>query len=127
MVALLELQKLDTGSDSESSAKKAAAEKLRTQIPYQILGHYDRLRARGKKGVALVRHQVCSECHVSVPLGTVMTVINGSDIQLCGNCGRYLYVEPEAPAPQPVPAPPKAKRGRQPKKKEKTNQPRASQ
>ncbi len=121
MHALLELQQLDFGSDLDSPAVKSAVEKLRAKIPPQIMGHYDRLRARGKKGLALVRdNKVCSECHMQVPIGTVITIMKGEDIQLCGNCGRYLYVvdkpveaaAPEAPAP---PSPPKAKRGRRPK------------
>ncbi len=120
MEALVELQRLEFGPHPESSANKAIAEKLRAPGPSQILAHYDRLRARGKKGLALVRHQVCAECHVSIPIGTVNTVMKGLDIQLCGNCGRYLYVELPAPAPvaapEPAPVASKAKRGRKPKK-----------
>jgi predicted nucleic acid-binding Zn-ribbon protein len=117
MAALVELQKLETGPEADSPPRRAVAQQLRGQIPAQILGHYDRLRARGRKGLALVRHHVCAECHVSVPVGTVVTVMKGLDIQLCGNCGRYLYVEPEPPAPEPPLAIPKAKRGRKPKQK----------
>ncbi len=120
MQALVELQKIEFGPAADSPTSKTAIEKLRTQVPYQIIGHYDRLRARGKKGIALVRNNVCAECHMAVPLGTVMTVIKGEDIQLCGNCGRYLYVLPETAVPvaAPVPAPAaKAKRVRQPKAK----------
>jgi hypothetical protein len=119
MEALVELQKLEFGPHFESSAVKAQAEALRVKVPPQILGHYDRLRARGKKGLALVRNQVCTECHVSIPIGTVITVMKGLDIQLCGNCGRYLFVEdkPVEPPPPAPPAPAKAKRGRKPKVK----------
>jgi predicted nucleic acid-binding Zn-ribbon protein len=119
MEALVRLQKIELGTDAESPAAQAAAEKLRAEVPAQILGHYVRLRARGKKGLALVRNQVCAECHVSVPTGTVVSVMKGLDIQLCGNCGRYLYLEPAAPTPEPEPAAAvaKPKRGRKPKKK----------
>ena len=116
MEVLVELQKIEWGPDAESAAAMAAAEKLRTQVPAQILAHYDRLRARGKHGLALVRNHVCAECHVSVPIGTVLTVMTGQDIQLCGNCGRYLYVEADAAAPEPVRTIAKAKPGRKPKK-----------
>ena len=125
MQALLELQNLEFGHDSDSTTVTAAAAKLRAKIPPQVLGHYDRLRARGKKGLALVReNKVCVECHMQVPIGTVITIMKGEDIQLCGNCGRYLYVEdkPVAPASPPTPAPAAAetarpKRGRKPRKK----------
>lgn len=123
MHALVELQKLEFGPDPDSSFSKAEAEKLRLQVPPQILGHYDRLRARGKKGLALVRdNKVCAECHMGIPIGTVITIMKGIDIQLCGNCGRYLYVEEKPPIPAPQPAmdgaaPVKSRRGRKPKKK----------
>lgn len=117
MVALVELQKLEFGAPSDSPETKAAVDNLRTQVPLQILSHYDRLRARGKKGLSLVRdNKVCTECHMQVPLGTVITVMKGLDIQLCGNCGRYLYVEEKPVEPEAPPAP-KAKRGRKPRKK----------
>ena len=120
MEALVELQKVEFGPNPESSTAKAAAEKLRAKVPLQILGHYDRLRARGKKGLALIRDKKgCGECHVGIPIGTVITVMKGLDLQLCGNCGRYLYVEDQPVVPEPPPAPvvAKAKRGRKPKQK----------
>jgi hypothetical protein len=128
MQALLELQKLEFGPDSDSTTVTAASEKLRAKVPPQVLGHYDRLRARGKKGVALVReNNVCAECHMQVPVGTVITIMKGEDIQLCGNCGRYLFVEDKPVAPAAPVAPPaeppaqadaaRPKRGRKPRKK----------
>ncbi len=119
MHALVDLQKVEFGPSPESPAAKAAAATLRASIPPQVLGHYDRLRARGKKGLAVVRdHKVCSECHMQVPIGTVITIMKGEDVQLCGNCGRYLYID--EPAAELAPAstdsrPAKAKRGRKPK------------
>jgi predicted nucleic acid-binding Zn-ribbon protein len=122
MEALVEIQKLEFRPDAETAQAIAGIEKLRSKVPPQILGHYDRLRARGKKGLALVRNnKVCSECNMQVPIGTVITILKGADIQLCGNCGRYLFVD-EAPMPEvapvvPAAAPDKPKRGRKPKKK----------
>lgn len=88
---LIQLQSLEFGDDKKAQVEAAKAA-LRAQIPAQILAHYDRLVARGKKGVAAVRGQVCSGCHMQVPLGVVMTLRHGQDIQLCENCGRYLYL-----------------------------------
>jgi hypothetical protein len=122
MEALVELQKLEFDTTPKSGAAKATIDKLRAQVPPQILGHYDRLMARGKKGISLVKRNICGECHMSVPIGTVVTILKGADIQLCGNCGRYLYAYPEAaeeaaPAPAPVEAP---KPKRQPRAKKKS-------
>ncbi len=74
-----------------AKGKETVAE-LREKIPAQILGHYDRLVARGKKGVAVVRDQVCTGCHMRLPIGTITTLMRGDDIQLCDSCGRYLYL-----------------------------------
>jgi hypothetical protein len=86
---LIELQSLEFGTAGDKKAEAAKAE-LRAKIPSQILGHYDRLVARGKKGIAVVRDQVCTSCHIRLPIGVIMTLMHGQDIQLCENCGRYL-------------------------------------
>ena len=88
---LLQLQALQFGgSDAKTTAQQVDA--LRAKVPPPILGHFDRLIVRGKKGVAVVRNQVCTGCHMRLPIGTVNTLMQGSDIQLCDSCGRYLYL-----------------------------------
>jgi hypothetical protein len=94
---LVKLQSLQFSADKNADVAGAMVD-LRAKIPAQILGHYDRLVARGKKGVAAVHGQVCSGCHMQVPLGVVMTLRHGDDIQLCESCGRYLYL----PSAEPV-------------------------
>jgi hypothetical protein len=118
---LLKLQALDFGERADKSAEAQAAE-LRNKIPQPFIGHYERLRARDKKGLAAVRNQVCTGCHMRVPIGQITVLMRGLDIQLCETCGRYLYlpdspdaqavVEPEAakPAPRKAPAKPRKRR-----------------
>jgi predicted nucleic acid-binding Zn-ribbon protein len=110
---LIQLQSLEFGGVEKEKVKAGMAE-LRAKIPSQILAHYYRLVARGKKGLAAVRGQVCSGCHMQVPLGVVMTLKHGDDIQLCESCGRYLYlppaVETEATEPAASPKPERKKR-----------------
>ena len=88
---LLKLQALEFG---EAGGKQVAAQiaELRGRIPLPILGHYDRLRAREKKGVAVVRNQSCTGCHMHVPIGQITVLMRAEDIQLCESCGRYLYL-----------------------------------
>src|SRR5208282_5006860 len=88
---LVELQSLEFEKITGKAAEPAIAE-LRGKIPPQILGHYDRLVAHGKKGLAAVRDQVCTGCHMHLPIGVVTTLMHDDDIQLCDNCGRYLYL-----------------------------------
>ena len=97
---LLKLQSIEFGD--EKGGEKQIAE-LRAGIPEPILGHYNRLRARDKKGVAVVRNQVCTGCHMRLPIGVITILMQDRDIQLCDSCGRYLYLEPQAAAPaEPV-------------------------
>jgi hypothetical protein len=117
MQHLIQLQSLEYGKD-KSAQGAAVLTELRAKIPTQILAHYDRLVARGKKGMAAVRGQVCSGCHMQVPLGVVNTLKQGQDIQLCESCGRYLYLPPEGvpEAAETAVAPKPARKARKPKK-----------
>ena len=94
---LLKLQALEFDETAGKKAEAQAAE-LRGNIPQPIMGHYDRLRVRGKKGVAVVRNQVCTGCHMHVPIGQITVLMRGEDIQLCESCGRYLYLPAPAEA-----------------------------
>jgi hypothetical protein len=106
---LIKLQSLEFGENKGKNAGTNIAE-LRGKIPPQILAHYDRLLAKGKKGVAAVRNQVCTGCHMRVPIGVVATLMHDTDIQICESCGRYLYLSdstktmapPDAAKPKPA-------------------------
>jgi predicted nucleic acid-binding Zn-ribbon protein len=88
---LMKLQTLEFGETGDKQAEAQAAE-LRGKIPQPIIAHYDRLRVRGKKGVAVVRNQVCTGCHMHIPIGQINMLMRGEDVQLCESCGRYLYL-----------------------------------
>ena len=65
------------------------------------MAHYDRLADQGKKGVALLRNQTCTGCHMRLPIAVINTLMRGADIQICDSCGRYLYLlEGEGPSPE---------------------------
>ena len=100
---LLKIQALEFSEVPEATAPGQIQE-LRTQVPTQILAHYDRLRIRGKKGVALVRNKSCTGCHMQQPIGIITVLMRNEDIQLCDSCGRYLFlpVESETPVVEPV-------------------------
>jgi predicted nucleic acid-binding Zn-ribbon protein len=112
---LLGLQKLEFSEIQTDDAAALIAE-LREKIPPPILGHYDRLRVRGKKGLAAVQNQVCTGCHMRLPLAVIMRLRHGQDLQLCDNCGRYLYLT-EEPASLPVETKPAAKPARAPRRR----------
>ena len=120
---LIKLQSLEF-SEVEDKGTQAAIAELRAKIPSQILGHYDRLVAKGKKGITLVRDQVCTGCHMRVPIGGIMALKHGEDIQLCESCGRYLYLPPATEAEPAKSAEPtaKSKPARKPRKSKKSMQ-----
>jgi predicted nucleic acid-binding Zn-ribbon protein len=91
---LLKLQEFEF-DDPVESHEEAEIDELRRQIPAPILAHYDRLAKQGKKGVALVRHQVCVGCHMRLPLATVLALLQDTDIRTCDHCGRYLCLAPD--------------------------------
>ncbi len=118
---LIKLQSLEFSEVEDKNAEAAMAE-LRDKIPRQILGHYDRLVAKGKKGITLVRDQVCTGCHMRVPIGGIMALKHGEDIQLCESCGRYLYLPPvtEAAPAKAAEPPANPKPARKPRKSKKS-------
>jgi predicted nucleic acid-binding Zn-ribbon protein len=120
---LIKLQTLEF-SEVEDKDTEAAMTELRAKIPSQILGHYDRLVAKGKKGITMVRDQVCTGCHMRVPIGGIMALKHGEDLQLCENCGRYLYLPPATEAEPAKAAEPTAnpKPARKPRKSKKSLQ-----
>jgi predicted nucleic acid-binding Zn-ribbon protein len=92
---LYSLQQLELGGESDTPGTAEEISKLRKEVPSQIMGHYDRLRARGKKGVSIVRNSVCTECHMKLATGINAELIRAEDILICDSCGRYLLAAKE--------------------------------
>jgi len=79
-----------------SKATLTEIETLRKRIPDSILGHYDRLRVRGKQGVAAVRNGVCGACHLQLPRGSVLHMEGAHEMGVCDHCGAFVFLaEPE--------------------------------
>lgn len=106
---LLELQELEKGPKAAAPEARRSAETIRKEIPEQILAHYDRLIAHGKKAVVLVRRAtgVCTGCQMKLASGNYAALLRDDDIGMCDTCGRYLVMEPEAPASATPPPPEK--------------------
>jgi hypothetical protein len=91
---LVQLQTLESDPGASPTSDPVIG-KLRKRIPANILMQYDRFRARGKKGVALVRHSVCGQCHMQVPIGLLAALRRQEDIVCCQHCGSYLSLVEE--------------------------------
>jgi predicted nucleic acid-binding Zn-ribbon protein len=95
------LYALQTLELEKKSAAPSQIALLRADIPQALLRNYDRMRAKGKKGIALVRNHVCTNCRIQVPIAVTASLMNGALIQVCGNCGRYLCL-PEPAVAEPM-------------------------
>ena len=102
---LLVLQRLSLDSKRLTAEQEREINERRKKVPAPILDHFDRLVARGKKPIAMVRSGVCGECHLRISIGTLARVTCATEIQQCGNCGRFLV---SAPSEQPSPVAPTA-------------------
>lgn len=110
---LLQLQQLVPSGQPVPSARVIEIQRLRATVPLPVLTHFDRMTKLRGRGVALVRHGVCNECHMRVPSATVASLISPHDLYLCESCSCYLLLPvEEIPAPAPPPAPAKKKRAR---------------
>lgn len=107
---LLSLQPLLARKDVDPARKQAAIDELRRSVPAPVLAHFLRLLACDRRGVAVVNHGVCSECHIRVPHATLNSLVDATDLHLCETCGCYLTLAPgehpgKSAAPAPTPAP----------------------
>ena len=98
---LLELLALEERLEGSARSREKACDvsaligSLRANIPLSALLGHDRMRDKGKRSVAEVRHGVCTGCHLAIALGNVAALRRG-DLRRCGNCGRFLYLVEEA-------------------------------
>lgn len=99
--SLLALQELESKSPTPKGELAKEIERLRSEIPEPLLRAFDRFAGRKKKPVATVRHRVCSECHLQIPVGILGSLAFGQGIQHCGNCGRFLYLPEDEPLGAP--------------------------
>jgi hypothetical protein len=107
---LLALQQVEFGPAPDAPENQKIIQRLRKTLPEPILGHYDRLRVRGKTGVSIVRHGVCTGCHMRLATGVYAELFHVDDVRICDNCGRYLMLAEEdrqaEAAQRPVEPPP---------------------
>ncbi|MCE0497686.1 MAG: hypothetical protein LV481_07050 [Methylacidiphilales bacterium] len=96
---LQELQDLLNASNKGLSDQAASpktnrkAELIRKRIPQPVLDHFDRMRLRGKKPIAPVRHAVCTACHLRIPQNHVLHMHKSGELDVCDNCGTFIFLE----------------------------------
>lgn len=100
----------------QSPERVAIVKRLTEVVPAPILAHFLRLVEHGQNGVSLVRHGVCSGCHIRVPLSSLPALVKPHDVHLCDHCGSYLLLPDEEIQaqlhPEPVATPVRTPRRR---------------
>jgi len=112
-------ERKSTKQDSKHAALMEQIDALRGLLPTSILGHHDRLKARGKPSVAAVSHGVCGWCHLTIPCGRLADLRRTADaLNVCDNCGVFVYLADEGQptahikVPEPKKETPKKRRPR---------------
>lgn len=97
MEKLLTLQKLQLDAPLPPLNADQQILRLRKEVPAPVLGQFDRLITRGKKGVAIARNGTCGGCHLRLPSGTIAALAYTNEVHVCDYCGRYLYLPEDEP------------------------------
>ena len=106
---LLALQQVLKRGDGATAGEVTERRRLEKKIPAPLLAHFFRQLACDRRGVALVRNGVCSECHIRLPSVSFDNLKRSDDVQLCESCGCYLAlpadeeVKPAASVLAPMP------------------------
>jgi len=66
---------------------------LRAQVPTSILGHFDRMLAQKKSGIAALRNGVCGACHIRIPRAHVAGIMGTHELDVCDQCSTFIYAE----------------------------------
>jgi predicted nucleic acid-binding Zn-ribbon protein len=109
---LCELESPKKSKDVSAEDKLKAILKLRQQIPEPVIGHYDRFVKSGKVPIVAVKNGVCYGCFVKLSSGAYQKLLRQDDLNLCENCGRYIYPDAPPAETEAAPAPAKPARAR---------------
>ncbi|HEU4679744.1 MAG TPA: C4-type zinc ribbon domain-containing protein [Terrimicrobiaceae bacterium] len=80
------------------SERRLEINRLRSIIPAFILAHHDRKLQQGKPSIVPVADGVCSACHLRLPTGHVARLQSSQDLEVCDNCGTFIFLEPGPPS-----------------------------
>ncbi len=95
--SLQELQSIARVSTSVRPVAKVAFTPrqivLREQVPTAILGHFDRMLAQGRTGIAPLRKGVCGGCHIRLPRAHMAGMRGSLELDVCDQCGAFIFAE----------------------------------
>jgi predicted nucleic acid-binding Zn-ribbon protein len=96
--ALKELQTISRATKPVARGVPAASltprqQELRALVPTSILGHFDRMLAQKRPGIAALRNGVCGGCHLRIPRAHFAGMRGTHELDVCDECGTFIYEE----------------------------------
>ena len=89
----VQVDELNREIDAELEVHAKARQELAANVPDDLLGLYDQLRAtKGGVGVAALRGGTCEGCHTQLPAREVERLKAEGGLQRCDNCRRILVI-----------------------------------
>ena len=72
-------------------------DRLRRQLPGDLLSRYDRLARKYPDTIAVVSENICQGCHEGISRRLATAVEKSEQLQHCEHCGRFLFAQQQAP------------------------------
>jgi predicted nucleic acid-binding Zn-ribbon protein len=87
--------------EAELSELRARRAELCGLVPRDLLERYERIAARRRPVVVLVKKELCEGCRVDIPPQDYIEILRGERIVACGRCQRILVHAEKLAAPGP--------------------------
>ena len=76
----------------ETANLQAQIEALKAAIPELYIKHFDRVKKNGL-GITQEMNGRCKACHISIPVGNLSRINNGSSEPKCPNCQIFIFTQ----------------------------------
>lgn len=76
--------------DIETDELQKQIDSLKADIPERYMKHFDRVKKNGL-GITQELDGRCKACHMSIPVGNLSRINNGSDEPKCPSCHVFIF------------------------------------
>lgn len=76
--------------DLETKELQKQIDELKSQVSERDLKHFERVKKNGL-GITQEVDGRCKACHMSIPVGNLTRINNGSDEPKCPNCHVFIF------------------------------------
>ncbi|MCM8533050.1 MAG: C4-type zinc ribbon domain-containing protein [Lentisphaeraceae bacterium] len=76
--------------DIETDELQKQIDTLKSDVPERLMKHFDRVKKNGL-GITQELDGRCKACHMSIPVGNLSRINNGSDEPKCPTCQVFIF------------------------------------